>query len=103
MYQRFILCFLVFLAACSPTPASPTVTLPPPIVTIIRPTEIPITETSTALPSPTALPHFMYPYTIAGLRERTFTGGEIGWYPFNAKKILPPFVEVIKKWKAPSL
>ncbi len=29
--------------------------------------------------------------------------GEIGWYPFNAKKILPPFVEVIKKWKAPSL
>ncbi len=29
--------------------------------------------------------------------------GEIGWYPFNAKKILPPFAEVIKKWKAPSL
>lgn len=77
MYQRFILCFLVFLAACSPAPASPTVTLPPPIVTIIRPTEIPITETSTVLPSPTALPHLMYPYTIAGLRERIFTGGEV--------------------------
>jgi len=29
--------------------------------------------------------------------------GEIGWYPFRAKKILPPFVNVIKKWKAPSL
>jgi hypothetical protein len=29
--------------------------------------------------------------------------GEIGWYPFRAKKILPPFAEVIKKWKAPSL
>jgi hypothetical protein len=29
--------------------------------------------------------------------------GEIGWYPFRAKKILPPFVEAIKKWKAPSL
>jgi hypothetical protein len=65
------------MIACSPAPASPTVTLPPPIVTIIRPTEIPITETPTVLPSPTALPHLMYPYTIAGLRERTFTGGEI--------------------------
>ena len=28
---------------------------------------------------------------------------EIGWYPFHAKKILPPFADVIKKWKAPSL
>ena len=29
--------------------------------------------------------------------------GEIGWYPFRAKKILPPFADEIKKWKAPSL
>jgi hypothetical protein len=29
--------------------------------------------------------------------------GELGWYPFREKKILPPFVEIIKKWKAPSL
>ena len=29
--------------------------------------------------------------------------GEIGWYPFLAKKIIPPFADVIKKWKAPSL
>jgi hypothetical protein len=29
--------------------------------------------------------------------------GEIGWYPFRPKKILPPFANVIKKWKAPSL
>lgn len=29
--------------------------------------------------------------------------GEIGWYPFHSKKILPPFADVIKKWKAPSL
>lgn len=28
---------------------------------------------------------------------------ELGWYPFREKKILPPFAEVIKKWKAPSL
>lgn len=29
--------------------------------------------------------------------------GELGWYPFTAKKINPPFVDVIRKWKAPSL
>ena len=29
--------------------------------------------------------------------------GEIGWYPFREKKILPPFAGVIRKWKAPSL
>jgi len=29
--------------------------------------------------------------------------GELGWYPFWEKKILPPFANVIKKWKAPSL
>jgi hypothetical protein len=29
--------------------------------------------------------------------------GELGWFPYNEKKIAPPFVETIKKWKAPSL
>jgi len=29
--------------------------------------------------------------------------GELGWYPFREKKILPPFADVIQKWKAPSL
>ncbi|HLO17210.1 MAG TPA: DUF4491 family protein [Anaerolineales bacterium] len=28
---------------------------------------------------------------------------EIGWYPFQDKKILPPFAKVIEKWKAPHL
>jgi len=28
---------------------------------------------------------------------------EIGWYPFNARKLLPPFAEIIKKRKAPHL
>jgi len=28
---------------------------------------------------------------------------EVGWYLFNAQKILPPFAEIIKKWKAPHL
>ena len=29
--------------------------------------------------------------------------GELGWYPFRASKIRPPFAEIIRKWKAPSL
>ena len=28
---------------------------------------------------------------------------EIGWYPFNANKIKPPFEKIIKKWRAPHL
>ena len=28
---------------------------------------------------------------------------EISWYPFQAKKILPPFAKIIEKWKAPHL
>jgi hypothetical protein len=28
---------------------------------------------------------------------------EVGWYPFHAEKILPPFAKLIEKWKAPHL
>lgn len=28
---------------------------------------------------------------------------ELGWYSFRKKKFLPPFADVVKKWKAPSL
>lgn len=28
---------------------------------------------------------------------------EIGWYPFNARKMRPPFARLIEKWKAPHL
>ena len=28
---------------------------------------------------------------------------EIGWYPFHANKIKPPFENLIRKWKAPHL
>ena len=28
---------------------------------------------------------------------------EVGWYPFHARKILPPFAKFIEKWKAPHL
>ena len=29
--------------------------------------------------------------------------GELGWYPFHDRKKQPPFAEIIRKWKAPSL
>lgn len=28
---------------------------------------------------------------------------EIGWSPYNGKKIQPPFAKIIEKWKAPHL
>ena len=28
---------------------------------------------------------------------------ELGWFPFRAEKIRPPFAETIEKWKAPHL
>ena len=28
---------------------------------------------------------------------------EVGWYPFNPRKVLPPFAKIIEKWKAPHL
>lgn len=28
---------------------------------------------------------------------------ELGWYPFQEKKIKPPFEQIIKRWKAPHL
>lgn len=28
---------------------------------------------------------------------------ELGWFPFNANKIRPPFEEIIRNWKAPHL
>ena len=28
---------------------------------------------------------------------------ELGWYPFEEKKVEPPFADVIKKWRAPHL
>ena len=28
---------------------------------------------------------------------------ELGWYPFNKRKVLPPFVDIIRKLRAPHL
>ncbi len=36
------------------------------------------------------------------LKEQSIRG-ELGWYPFRAKKIRPPFADVIEKLKAPHL
>src|SRR5574342_188993 len=36
------------------------------------------------------------------LKEQAIRG-ELGWYPFHEKKKSPPFAEIIRKWKAPSL
>jgi hypothetical protein len=36
------------------------------------------------------------------LKEQTIRA-EVGWYPFQARKILPPFAKIIEKWKAPHL
>jgi hypothetical protein len=36
------------------------------------------------------------------LKEQTIRA-EVGWYPFHARKILPPFAKIIEKWKAPHL
>jgi hypothetical protein len=33
------------------------------------------------------------------LKEQAIRG-ELGWYPFQDKKILPPFANVIKKWQS---
>ena len=51
---------------------------------------------------------------VAGVLGATFVWGatelkeqairaEVGWFPFNAHKIHPPFEIIIKKWKAPHL
>lgn len=51
---------------------------------------------------------------IVGVLGATFVWGstelkeqavraELGWFPFNSKKIKPPFEKFIRKWKAPHL
>ncbi|MEY2816946.1 MAG: hypothetical protein RL275_409, partial [Chloroflexota bacterium] len=74
--KKWVPLLLVVLTACTSAPATPTSTLPPPVVTIIPATETP-TLLPTLTPTATPLPYLMYPDTIAGLRERDFPGGEI--------------------------
>lgn len=74
---RIVILVAFLITACVAPTQTPSV-LPEPIVTIIHQTETATAiPTQTITPSATPLPHLMYPYTIAGLRERTFDGGEI--------------------------
>jgi dienelactone hydrolase len=77
MKQRLCLFFLFILAACQAAPAAPTATLPAPYVVIETLTPPPIpTETLTPSPTPT-VDELIFPYTIAGLRQREYQSGEI--------------------------
>lgn len=76
MFRLLLLALL--LTACVSVPVTPTPTLPPPSATVVHPSQTPtITPSPAPSPTATALPHLMYPYTIAGLRERLYTGGVI--------------------------
>jgi uncharacterized protein len=73
--RKFISLVLLWLVACSVAPASPTATLPPPVVTIIR-----ATQTPSITPSPTAtqtMNQALLPFTIDGLRKHDFKSGTL--------------------------
>lgn len=79
MKQRLSLFFLIFLAACAatPVPLTPTATLPPPQVVIETSTSIPQPSDT---PAPTSTPttqELIFPYTVEGLRQHDYQGGEI--------------------------
>ena len=68
---------LVFLVACGSAPATPAATLPasPVVIETITPSPIP-TFTITASPTPTT-EELIFPYTIDGLRQHDYQGGDI--------------------------
>ncbi len=55
-----------FAPSATPTVANPT-----------TPTPVPTTPTPVSTPAPTPTPHPLAPYTIAGLRSRSYEGGRI--------------------------
>jgi len=78
IHKTFLLFItLLLISACQPAP-TPAADLPAPAVQIVRPTGAPSAAPSpTSLPSPTPQRGIIYPYTIAGLRERDYSAGEI--------------------------
>ena len=75
MRQRYlIVAFLLTFTACTPQAVSPTPTLPSPQLTVV--TSVPPTLTPSPTPV-TTTEEWIYPYTIAGLREHDYQGGEI--------------------------
>ena len=76
----FLVIILLGLGACQAAP-SPTLTLtasltkaPPAVAITPAATDTP---TATSLPVPTPTPGLIHPYTIAGLRQRTYASGKI--------------------------
>lgn len=79
MKRHICLFFLILLTACQPATPLPagTQTLPPPFVLIETVTPSPF---PTDTPIPTSTPtteELIFPYTINGLRQHDFQGGEI--------------------------
>lgn len=77
--QKNFLLFIIFLlvSACQPA-STPTAELPGPVVQVITPTGTPgVAPSPTNPPSPTLLRDIIFPYTIAGLRERNYPAGQI--------------------------
>jgi len=77
MFKRLCYVALFVLTACQPAPAIPTGTFPPPLIVIetITPSPFP-TLTLTPSPTPT-IEQLIFPFTIEGLRQHDYQGGEI--------------------------
>lgn len=58
--------------------AAPATATAPPLPSPLPTAADPATATATLTAAPTPAPDPLYPYTIAGMRARTFTGGQIG-------------------------
>ena len=70
------LVFIVFVAACQPSPPSlPPTPTPPHVNVTLTPSPIP-TITFTASPTPT-IEELIFPYTLEGLRRHDFHSGKI--------------------------
>ena len=68
--------FIVFIAACQPSPPSvPPTPAPPRLNVTVTPSPLP-TITFTASPTPT-IEELIFPYTLAGLRQHDFQHGKI--------------------------
>lgn len=79
MKRHSCLFFLILLAACQPATPLPagTQTMPPPFVLIETVTPSPF-PTDTPIPTSTpAVEELIFPYTIDGLRQHDFRGGDI--------------------------
>jgi len=79
MKRFMIFAVIIFLSACQPALASPTLvsTLPPPNVIIESITPSPVPTLTPAPPATPTTAELIFPYTIDGLRRHEFQGGDI--------------------------